>query len=146
MSGQFLRWGTVKRIWNFGPKWDTSLTPWGTDPLPFLKELCCWWPPPWSWWTTSCPWSCCPHGNFFGLLDGGGSSQDILTISTFLLQHSFMLKSYRWGGWNFSVSPSPLDWGFGTRGLGLGIDNNGEHYYNWLIFVIGWWCLILSRV
>ena len=28
----------------------------------------------------------------------GGSPQDILTNSTFLPEHSFMLKSYRWWG------------------------------------------------
>ena len=32
----------------------------------------------------------------FWLVGLGGSSHDILTISTFLLEHSFMLKSYRW--------------------------------------------------
>ena len=31
----------------------------------------------------------------------------------------------RWGGvrTDFIVSPSPLDWGFVTKGLGLGLDN-----------------------
>ena len=30
-----------------------------------------------------------------------------------------------WGGGltDFIVNPSPLDWGFGTKGLGLGLDN-----------------------
>ena len=52
----------------------------------------------------------------------GGSSQDILTISTFLLEHSFMLKSYRVGGWwvAYKILLSAQSPGFGTWDLGIG--------------------------
>ena len=55
----------------------------------------------------------------------GGSSQDILTISTFLLEHSFMLKSYRVGGVvaHKTLLSAPVPIGIGIRGLGLGLDN-----------------------
>ena len=50
--------------------------------------------------------------------------------STFLLEHSFMLKSYQWGGGvvahvilDFSVSPSPFGLDFRTSDFGLGLDN-----------------------
>ena len=58
----------------------------------------------------------------------GGSSQNSFTISTFLLEHSFMLKSYRavGGGWvaykTLVSAPVPI-W-IGIRGLGLGLDNS----------------------
>ena len=50
-------------------------------------------------------------------------------IKTFLPEHSFMLKSWGWGGWwgfgpcDFSVSPSPFGLDFGSLDFGLGLDN-----------------------
>ena len=54
---------------------------------------------------------------FLAIWEGGiGSPQDILTNSTFLPEHSFMLKSYRWWGGGVVVAhkillsaPAPIN-------------------------------------
>ena len=49
--------------------------------------------------------------------------KDILTISTFLLKHSFMLESYRvGGGWvvAYKILVSAQSPGFGIWDLGIG--------------------------
>ena len=53
-------------------------------------------------------------------------SQDILIIRTFLLEHSFMLKSYGVGGVvvaHKTLVSAPVPIGIKIRGLGLGLDN-----------------------
>ena len=64
-------------------------------------------------------WDTLGHSHF--------TSQDILIISTFQLEHSFMLKSYRvGGGWVVAYKilvSAPVPIWIGIWGLGLGLDN-----------------------
>ena len=71
----------LTRIRNFGPKWDTSLTHKGTEPLLLLKDNL----------LLDLVLDIAVHlVTFFGLLGGGV----ILTFLLLVLEHSFMLKSY----------------------------------------------------
>ena len=92
------------------------------EPL-LLLALFYWCTSSWTCRTTPCPWSRCPPGQFFWLDELRESFWTTFTFSTFLLEHSFRLKSYRWGGvggpWDFIVSPSPFGLDFGTLDLGL---------------------------
>ncbi len=78
-SKKNMRFWSQLEIWN----WDTSLTPWGTWLLSLLKALGCWSPSPWLCRTTSCPWSCCPPGNFFGWLGRGDHPKILLLLVLF---------------------------------------------------------------
>ena len=121
--------------------------------------------------TTPCPWSPCPPGQFFWQVKSRGSFWATITISTFLPELSFMLKSYRvvvvvgGGPWDFIVSPSPnwpfvllflvlgMELGLWGLGLGLGLDNKQRflsldyHWYHSRIdsFVTGKAQAILSK-
>ena len=80
----------------------------------------------WTCRTTPCLWSRCPPGQFFWLGESRGSFWDTFTISTFLPEHSFMLKSYRWVGWvvaHKTLLSAPVPIRIGIWGLGLGLDN-----------------------
>ena len=63
------------------------------------------------------------------LLDPDGLPHVLaLTLSTLLLEHSFMIKSHRVGGGGWVVAykillSAPVPIGIGIRGLGLGLDN-----------------------
>ena len=100
-----------------------------------LLALFYWWTSSWTCRTTPRPWSRCPPGQFFWLDETRVSFWATFIFSTFLPEHSFMLKSYRWGGWVSGVGwvahgilvssqvPSFLTLGLWTLGLGLGLDN-----------------------
>ena len=81
-----------------------------------------------QWLITPCPSSCCPSEILFCRQVERTIQNHSYSLS-FLLDPSFMLKSYWWGSGyvggpqDFIVSTSPLwtNWGFGTwLGLGLG--------------------------
>ena len=105
------------------------------EPL-LLLALFYWWTSSWTCRTTPRPWSRCPPGQFFWLDESRGSFWATFTFSTFLPEHSFMLKSYRWvgwggvgGPWDFIVTQVPLVLTLGLWDLGLGLDN----------LVLFWW-------
>ena len=114
-----------------------------SEPL-LLLALFYWCTSSWTCRTTPTPWSHCPPGQFFGLDESRGSFWATFTFSTFLPEHSFLLKSYRWEmsrrlcgewaggyvvGWvahGILLSPKSLWswlWDFGLWDLGLGLDN-----------------------
>ena len=83
--------------------WDTSLTTYGNC------LISCWMLNDKLLLATPCPWSL----NDKLLLEHVGLPY-VLDLAVHLVPGQFQ---------DFSVSPSPLDWGFGTRGLGLRLDN-----------------------
>ena len=86
--------------------------------------------------------------SIFWLDESRGSFLATFTISTFLPEHSFMLKSYGWGGgwwWPMWLLCQPKSfcswpWDFGLWDFGLGLDNRvwHRHYTRLCMSAIPW--------